>query len=156
MLLEQSQNAKYPRFQFFLLLPFHHSFFGSRFNAPSISMWTKKNLLRLVLTLQVIWQCSWVISVLYYFLHSWHKFSWCEISYKIERRNYQEVLLPDLKSRKQASKRFCRFHRFESLYLHERVRYFNRHPNLDSQTSGEQKSSKKFRKFPGVAFYEGR
>ena len=35
-------------------------------------------------------------------------------------------------------------------YLHESVRYFNRHPNLDAQTSGEQISLKKFQKFPAV------
>ena len=97
-------------------------------------------LIRLVLTFQVIWQYSWEISVLYH----------CEISYKIERRFYQEVLSPDLKLRKQASKRFCGFRRLESLYLHESVRYFNRHPNLDTQTSGKQISLKKFGKFPAV------
>ena len=61
-----------------------------------------KNLLRLVLTLQVLWQCSGEMLVLYYSLHSWRKFSLCEISYEIERRFYQEVLSPDLKWRKQA------------------------------------------------------
>ena len=91
--------------------------------------------------IQVIWQDSWEISVLYYFLHSWHhgtKFSRCETSYKIERRFYHEVLSPDLNWRKQASKRFWRFRRLESLYLHESVRYFNRHPSLYAQTSGEK------------------
>ena len=73
---------------------------------------------------------------------------------------YQAVLSPDLKSRKQASKRFGGFCLLESLYLRESMRYFNRHPNLDAQTSGEQISSKKFWKFLAVfllvAFYEGR
>ena len=34
-----------------------------------------KKFVRLLLTLQVLWQCSREISVLYYSLHSWHKFS---------------------------------------------------------------------------------
>ena len=46
--------------------------------------------------------------------YSWHKFSLCGISYKIERRLYQEILLPNLKWRKQALKRFCGFRRLES------------------------------------------
>ena len=63
----------------------------------------------LVHTFQVIGQYSREISVLYYSLHSWHRFPWFEISNEIERRFYQEVLSPDLKWRKQGLASLGRF-----------------------------------------------
>ena len=39
---------------------------------------------------------------MYSVLHSWHKFSWCKISYEIESRLCQEVLSIHLKRREQA------------------------------------------------------
>ena len=86
-----------------------------------------------VRTLQVIWQYAWKFSVLYYILHSWQNFSWCEIRYQIERTFHQEALSPDLRWRKQGLASPGRFCLSGTLYLHQTLSYSNRNPNLNTQ-----------------------